>query len=127
MGFWNRSSDSSDSSSSSGEKAFSDDAGGGFGPSASVGAAPMSPADSGMGDEMQRFSMALRQQLMVQTVINNLTDRAFEKCINGKPGDSLSGSEAACVHSTVNKWLDTNEFMMGRLQRKQEKQQGGFS
>ncbi len=72
---------------------------------------------TGLGD-MQQFSMALRQQMMVQTVINTLTDKAFEKCITGKPGDSLSGKEAACVNATVCKWLDTNEFMNGRMERK---------
>mmetsp|Transcript_14096 Transcript_14096/g.21008 ORF Transcript_14096/g.21008 Transcript_14096/m.21008 type:complete len:124 (-) Transcript_14096:1411-1782(-) len=72
---------------------------------------------TGLGD-MQQFTMALRQQMMVQTVINTLTDKAFEKCITGKPGDSLGGKEAACVHATVCKWLDTNEFMNGRMERK---------
>ena len=46
-----------------------------------------------MGD-LQDFSMALRQQIMVQTVINTLTEKAFEKCITGKPGDDgLTGKE----------------------------------
>ena len=76
------------------------------------------------GNAMQQFALQMRQQMMVQTVINNLTDTAFEKCITSRPGDSLSGKEAACVHATVNKWLDTNEFMMGRLQKKQEAQAG---
>ena len=56
--------------------------------------------------------------MMVQTVINTLTDKAFEKCITSKPGDSLSGKEAACVHASVCKLLDTNEFMQGRMSRK---------
>ncbi len=71
---------------------------------------------TGLGD-MQQFTVALRQQMMVQTVINTLTDKAFEKCIT-KPGDSLSGKEAACVNATVCKWLDTNQFMNGRMERK---------
>lgn len=63
--------------------------------------------------------MALRQQIMVQTVINTLTEKAFEKCITGKPGDDgLTGKEVACVNATVCKWLDTNEFMNGRIARK---------
>jgi hypothetical protein len=78
---------------------------------------PLMASAAGLGD-MQQFSLALRQQLMVQTVINTLTDKAFEKCITGKPGDSLSGKEAACVNATVCKWLDTNEFMNGRMARK---------
>jgi hypothetical protein len=70
-----------------------------------------------MGD-MQQFSLALRQQMMVQTVINTLTEKAFEKCITGKPSDSLSGKDVACVNATVCKWLDTNEFINGRMARK---------
>ncbi|EJK74583.1 hypothetical protein THAOC_03727, partial [Thalassiosira oceanica] len=38
---------------------------------------PAMSAASGLGD-MQQFSMALKQQMMVQTVINQLTDKAFE-------------------------------------------------
>jgi hypothetical protein len=85
--------------------------------SSSVGDDPLMTSAAGLGD-MQQFSLALRQQMMVQTVINTLTDKAFEKCITGKPGDSLSGKEAACVNATVCKWLDTNEFMNGRMARK---------
>ncbi|KAL7522741.1 hypothetical protein ACHAWX_007441 [Stephanocyclus meneghinianus] len=81
-----------------------------FAPSSSLGGgedALMSQA-TGLGD-LQEFSLALRQQIMVQTVINSLTDKAFEKCITGKPGsDGLTGKE----------WLDTNEFMNGRMARK---------
>lgn len=104
-------------------KNFSDDS---FSSSDSFAAAPSSyagsddpamSAASGLGD-MQQFSMALKQQMMVQTVINQLTDKAFEKCITGKPGDSLGGRDAACVNAVVCKWLDTNEFMTGRLERK---------
>lgn len=72
---------------------------------------------TGLGD-IQQFSLALNQQLMAHTVINTLTDKAFEKCITGKPGDSLSGKEVSCVNATVCKWLDTNEFMNGRMERK---------
>ncbi|KAL7447899.1 hypothetical protein ACHAXS_000104, partial [Conticribra weissflogii] len=40
----------------------------------------MTQMSTGLGD-MQNFSLALRQQMMVQAVINSLTDKAFEKCI----------------------------------------------
>jgi len=70
---------------------------------------------------MQQFSIALRQQMMVQTVITNLSDQAFANCLTStKVGDSLSGKEAACIHATVHKFMDTNEFMMGRLAKKQQ-------
>jgi hypothetical protein len=121
MPFWSRGSDDSNKSQESKDFTSEDlssfpasDAnfasyGGGGGGASSVGA--------GLGD-MQQFSMALQQQMMVQTVINTLTEKAFEKCITGKPGDSLSGKDAACVNATVCKWLDTNEFINGRMARK---------
>ena len=122
MGFWNRGGDSDPAPPA--EQSFSDSSSGfetgGNDMSMSGGAAGLGVG----GSEMQQFALQMRQQMMVQTVINNLTDKAFEKCITSRPGDSLSGKEAACVHATVNKWLDTNEFMMGRLQKKQEAQAG---
>jgi len=84
----------------------------------------MSSSSNGMA-EMQQFAMILQQQVLVQQVITNLTDIAFQKCITGKPDSSLGGREAACVEATVMKWLDTNEFLMGRLAKKQQAQQGG--
>mmetsp|Transcript_118706 Transcript_118706/g.332446 ORF Transcript_118706/g.332446 Transcript_118706/m.332446 type:complete len:120 (-) Transcript_118706:75-434(-) len=88
----------------------------------------MSSAGGGSGaQELQQASMILQQQMMVQGVINDLTDKAYEKCITSKPSDNLSGSQVACVKATVHKWLDTNEFMTGRLAKKsQQRQQGGF-
>ena len=89
------------------------------------GGAPGGYGGGGGAMEMQQFSVALQQSVLVQTIITNLSDTAFAKCIVGKPGDSLSGKEAACIHSTVNKLMDTNEFMMGRLAKKQQQSSGG--
>ena len=119
MPFWSRGGGSEEKPH---ESSFTSDDVAGF-PSSDSNFASSSSDDAmmsqatGLGD-MQQFTLALRQQMMVQTVINTLTDKAFEKCITGKPGDSLSGKEAACVNATVCKWLDTNEFMNGRMERK---------
>ena len=112
---------SSNKSNDAAPKTFDDDVGfAGDDMSSSAGAGmPMST-----GNDMQDFSMALQQQLIVQQVISKLTDEAFNKCIAGKPSDSLSGSNVACIHSTVNKWMDTNEFMLGRLAKKQQQRSG---
>ncbi|KAL3939713.1 MAG: hypothetical protein SGBAC_005605 [Bacillariaceae sp.] len=77
--------------------------------------------------ELQQASMMIQQQMMVQQVISDLSDRSYEKCVTSKPSESLSGSQVACIKSTVNKWLDTNEFMTGRLAKKSQAQSGGFS
>jgi hypothetical protein len=87
----------------------------------------MNSSSNGLA-ELQQAGMILQQQMMVQQVISDLTDRGYEKCITGKPSDTLSGSQAACIKATVNKWLDTNEFLTGRLAKKQQmhQQQGQF-
>jgi hypothetical protein len=116
---------SSSSDSSSGTKDFTaDDA-----TSAGYGAAEniMNSGSAGIS-ELQQAGLALQQQLLVQQVISDLTDRSYEKCVTSKPSDTLSGSQVACIKATVNKWLDTNEFMTGRLAKKQQmaQQQGQF-
>jgi hypothetical protein len=75
--------------------------------------------------DLEQFSVALQQSLLIQTIISNLTETAFERCITGRPGDSLSGKEAACIHASVNKMMDTNEYMMSRLARKQSQASSG--
>ena len=80
--------------------------------------------------EMQQMSLMLQQSLLVQQVINDLSDRAYTQCITSKPSSgSLSGSQVACIRATVNKWLDANELITGRLAKKHQAstQQAGFS
>lgn len=96
---------------------------------------PASAAPSSLGGgggassamaELQQASLMIQQQMLVQQVISDLTDKSYEKCITSKPSDDLSGSQVACIKSVVNKWLDTNEFMTGRMAKKaQAAQQGG--
>ena len=75
---------------------------------------------NGMAD-FQQFSMALQQQMLIQTVITDLAQRSFEKCVTSATKDpKLTGREVACIYSTTNKWLDANELMMGRLAKKQQ-------
>ena len=98
--------------------------------------APSSSSSSGGGgsaasaglQQLQQIELAIQQQMAIQQVINDLSDRSYTHCITSKPSETLSGSQAACIQSTVNKWMDTNEFIMGRLQKKsaaQHQQHGG--
>jgi len=129
MPWWGRSSDP-DPDPKSAPKDFSDGSASDFstGPdfsSSDIGGAVAAGGGGGIAD-IQQFSMALQSQIAVQKAITEMTDLAFEKCITGKPGDSLGSKETNCVHSTVNKWLDTNEFMIRRLQKKQQAQLGSL-
>lgn len=92
---------------------------------------PYSPAGGGGGGgnnaavELQQFTMALQQQMAVHQVIGQITEKAFSVCVPASRDNKLSGKEVACIHSVTNKWLDCNEFMMGRLARKAQQQAGG--
>ena len=113
-------SSSSGSSSNSSSSDFSHDDSVGYSDSGS------GSGGGGMGSamaELQQAGMVLQQQMLVQQVINDLSDRSYEKCITSKPSDTLSGSQVACVRATVNKWLDTNEYITGRLAKKQQQAQ----
>ena len=133
MPWWGGGDDSASSSSSSGTTDFTsaDDAALSHGSGGNM----MSSGGGGGGgstglQEMQQMSLILQQQMIVQQVINDLSDRAYTQCITSKPSSgTLSGSQVACIRSTVNKWLDANELITGRLAKKQQasSQQAGFS
>lgn len=116
----------SDDSGNSGEgKSFTSDDASDFGGGANImsgGGGAMAAGGSGAA-EMQQMSMMLQQQMLVQQVINDLSDKSYEKCITSKPSETLTGSQVACVKATVNKWMDTNEFITGRLEKKAQQQQ----
>lgn len=65
--------------------------------------------------------MQIQEQMLVQQAISKMTEMGFDKCVD-RPSDSLSGREVACIHATVGKWLDTNEFLMQRMSKKQGQQ-----
>jgi Tim10/DDP family zinc finger len=120
------SSDSSNHESPSSERGFSELGGGSasFDPP-SFGGGGGGAASSGM-QEFQDFSVQLQQQVLVQTVITDLSHKAFEKCCasSSTRDGHLTGKEAACIAAVTNKWLDANEFLAGRLQRKQQQASG---
>mmetsp|Transcript_78 Transcript_78/g.138 ORF Transcript_78/g.138 Transcript_78/m.138 type:complete len:81 (+) Transcript_78:226-468(+) len=73
----------------------------------------------GPGEYEQHYA-ALQQQMWVQGVVSEITDTVFTRCIQGKPEESLSGRDVACIHSTVGKLLDTNIYMITRMAKKLE-------
>ncbi|GKY94979.1 hypothetical protein MPSEU_000462500 [Mayamaea pseudoterrestris] len=123
MGWFGGGSDDTSSSSSGAEKGFMD---------SSSSLHNMDHHSSGMDNmgggastsDFEQFSMAIQQQMVVQQAITELTEKAFAKCITQCKDSHLSGKEAACIHAVTNKWLDANEYMVGRLARKQQQASG---
>ena len=89
--------------------------------SSSVGSSSLSGGVGGGGAaaaaEIQQFMEALQSQMVIQETISGISKKAFEKCVT-KPGDSLSGKEAACVQAVTLKWIDTSMFLSKRLEKK---------
>ena len=111
---------------SSSEKGFSDLSAGGYSPDTSSSPNMYSGGGSSGLSEFQEFSVNLQQQVLIQQVITELAHKAFEKCCGSTStrDAQLTGKEVACVNAVTNKWLDANEFLAGRLQRKQQQQAG---
>lgn len=84
-------------------------------PSSSIGGS--NNAGAAAAAEMQQYIGAIQEQMIIQETITDISDKAFEKCVT-KPNESLSGKEAACMQAVTLKWLDTNQFMMKRMQKK---------
>lgn len=121
MPFWSRGNNEEESAPAA--RDFSD--GSGFQDSVPMSSPSSSPAGAGAGmAELQQFAASIQQQTLVQQTITNLSEKAFEACIT-KPGDSLSGREAACVEAVTLKWLDANQFMVKRMEKKMAAGQGG--
>jgi Tim10/DDP family zinc finger len=108
---------SSDSTSSSSEAAYGDSSSS-FSPGSYSGGG--GGGSSGLS-EFQEFSLQLQQQMVIQQVMTELAQKAFDKCCPSSSRDSqLSSKEASCIAATTHKWLDANEFIVGRLGRKQQ-------
>lgn len=123
--FGGSSSEDSSSSSSASDSGFSDDSSLYSSSPNMYGSSSASSGSSGL-QEFQEFSVALQQQVLVQSVITDLTHKAFEKCCTSSTtSNTLTGKEAACISAITNKWLDSNEFLAGRLQRKSQQSSGG--
>ena len=114
MPFWSK--EKSDESQSA-EKNFSDGSAAFAQDSVPISAPSSSPSAGGGLQEMQQFAMAMQQRVILEATITTLAEKAFVACIT-KPSDSLSGSEVSCIHAVTNKWLDTNQFLVKRMEKK---------
>ncbi|GAB5036861.1 mitochondrial protein translocase family [Nannochloropsis oceanica] len=93
--------------------------GGGYDPSLGGGV-----GSGGNMGQLEELVMAEQQKALVQSVIARLTEMAFENCV-AKPASALSSSEQGCIKATVAKYLDTSEFVLGRVQRSAQRGQSG--
>jgi hypothetical protein len=101
-----------------------DSGGGGYAPSGGGGGGG---GGSSMA-EFQQFAAQIQQQVVIQQAITDMSEKAFMKCLTAHKDTKLTGREVACVYASTNKWLDANEYLVGRLAKKgqNQQQQGGY-
>ena len=58
--------------------------------------------------------MAEQEKILVQTVIFNLTQISFEKCVS-KPSSQLSAAERNCIAAVSTKYLETTQFIVNSI------------
>lgn len=70
----------------------------------------------------QKIMRALNEQGMIMQTFAKLSHKCFMKCVP-KPGRSLSSSEDSCLTNCVDRFGDTQAFLIERLQSLAEKEQ----
>ena len=80
--------------------------------------------NASMMAEIEEFGNVLQQSMMLQQILNEVTEKSFKMCCSTPTRDNkLTGKEVACIHSVTSKWLLCNEFLIQRLGQKQQQQQ----
>lgn len=69
--------------------------------------------------EQQELSQALQQQAALMGNFAAVTHKCFNKCIT-KPGKTLSYSEESCVTNCVDRYSDTQLFLVERIRQQAE-------
>tara|TARA_B110000003_G_C16547015_1_gene495077 strand:- start:496 stop:774 length:279 start_codon:yes stop_codon:yes gene_type:complete len=76
---------------------------------------------------MQQEVAQLQQQAVMQQTMMQLTHICWEKCV--KYADrTISSSESECVANCAKSYLNTTQFLQGRMVKaaQQQQQQGGY-
>jgi import inner membrane translocase subunit TIM8 len=68
----------------------------------------------------ERFAKILQQQASLMDGFSKLSLMCFERCVT-RPKASLSTTEDQCLTNCVDRYYDTQLFMLTRLQSKAER------
>merc|ERR1712216_550866 len=79
--------------------------------------------------ELQQYVQVAQQQMVMQAVIEKISETCFKKCV-AKPGTSLSSYESECASNCVRRYMDSKRLIAERLtqsaQQAQQQAGGGF-
>ncbi|XP_063791662.1 mitochondrial import inner membrane translocase subunit Tim8 A [Pseudophryne corroboree] len=75
--------------------------------------------------ELQRFIEVQTQKQRFQSLVHQLTELCWDKCME-KPGPKLDSRCEGCFVNCVERFIDTSQFILNRLEETQ-KSRASFS
>ena len=69
---------------------------------------------------MQQEVQQMQQQAMATSMIQALASQCWDKCIT-RADSTISSRETECVANCAGRFIDTQKFVMGRLQKQSQK------
>lgn len=76
--------------------------------------------------QLQRFLEVETQKQRFQQLVHGLTDQCWEICM-GTPGPRLDKKTEACLTNCVERFLDTSNYIVNRLEKEGESTQSDTS
>ncbi|XP_028272645.1 mitochondrial import inner membrane translocase subunit Tim8 A [Parambassis ranga] len=75
--------------------------------------------------QLQQFIEIESQKQRFQQLVHQMTEVCWEKCMD-KPGPKLDSRTEVCFVNCVERFIDTSQFILNRLEQTQ-KSRGSFS
>lgn len=75
--------------------------------------------------QLQHFIEIESQKQRFQQLVHQMTEVCWEKCVD-KPGPKLDSRTEVCLVNCVERFIDTSQFILNRLEQTQ-RSRGGFS
>ncbi|GAB5584757.1 mitochondrial import inner membrane translocase subunit Tim8 A [Panthera pardus] len=84
--------------------------------------ASSSSSAAGLGSvdpQLQHFIEVETQKQRFQQLVHQMTELCWEKCMD-KPGPKLDSRAEACFVNCVERFIDTSQFILNRLEQTQK-------
>jgi import inner membrane translocase subunit TIM8 len=69
---------------------------------------------------LQRFLEAETQRQRFQQLVHSITDECWDTCVSGAPGQKLDRKTETCVVNCVERFIDTSNYIVNRLEKEGE-------
>ncbi|XP_006764340.1 PREDICTED: mitochondrial import inner membrane translocase subunit Tim8 A [Myotis davidii] len=83
---------------------------------------PSNSSAAGLGSvdpQLQHFIEVETQKQRFQQLVHQMTELCWEKCMD-KPGPKLDSRAEACFVNCVERFIDTSQFILNRLEQTQK-------